>query len=972
MKTLLLLAILTILAIPTFAQLPSGWLSTDIGTVGGTGTSSESSGTYTLSDRGSLIGDKLDSFQLAYRHVLGDGTLIARVVTTAATDPQAQAGICWRESLRPWAKSVCVVVTIRSVELVSRRWTKEQISTPLVGARTNTIQYVKLVRSGYDFTGSYSPDGITYITLGTVRATIIGKAIAGLATSSHDSGTLRTVTFDNVTPPATSDGLHYYASPIAVTGSGAGTWASPYSLQDACRQSSNPITSGSTLWLLGLDATGAPTPYPAKLECYIANADVRSYPGDPRDRAVFDGYPISKFHFTADVASSGCTIAVSSADYLVPGVKISVPNADGTHEDIRVINPMIGLNFNSCIRGDNGTPIQAHPSGTSFGMFDSILKIKGANSKWWDIEIMSSEKNRQGQGYPYLGGDSDYWPTYRGPAYSVQATGVSVLFPIAHDAQEGLSNFSFTGTLAYGGIYFNGGTWGSNRAPNNGNGHGFYIQNDDPTGVVVDSIVSVSAFGTALKMGAVSGPVDYVTAQNSILACGGCLGSRGTGADTNQFTLEFVSDGKQQINNTSNNNSVWALPRGAAQAVQFGYTSANNKNGVFTNNLVLGGSRGVYLQNWQQLISQSNLIFITNGNGLIETEMEHLKYSTQGAASGHVNTSGTTVTRADGDRFNSTWGTGCEGCPSTIHIGTSDFTIVNGSVNTNGNTMSVTSSPGTLLVASYNVGGTEGHPLSLTVNNNQYYSGVGLNLEGTTGTTNQTRREYHWNKSEPNRSVSNIFGSSLLRWTPDCVSATQEDRSWQRWTGVDIPNGSGIVNRSGTSLTWVSSSKFNILWSGQSIMVNGTSYTVASVPTCTSLTLSSGSGSESGVAYTITPANYSTWTDGKPSGTLIKFYQTTTYESAFGYVGNLSITNWDSASTVTVISATFNGTLVAGDKFEILNAANWDGAPILTGTFTGADLVLPMTDLTVRPALGLGFIPKASLPFFGAFIVRRL
>jgi hypothetical protein len=971
MKNLLLLITLLLLgATKSLAQLPSGWLHEDIGTVGGTGTASESSGTYTLSDRGSLIGDKLDSFHLAYRHVLGDGTLIARVATTATTDPQAQAGICWRETLRPWSKGVCVVVTPRSVELIYRKFTREQIEVPLVGARTNPTQYLKIVRSGYNFTGSYSPDGITYTSLGTVRTTIIGKSIAGLATSSHDSATLRAVTFDNVTPPATSDGLHYYASPIAVTGSGSGTWTSPYSLQDVCRQTSNPITSGSTLWLLGLDSTGAPTPYPAKLECYIANADIRSYPGDPRERAVIDGYPISKFHFTADVASSGCVISVSTADYLVPGVKISVPNDVGTHEDIRVINPMVGTNFNSCIRGDNGTPISAYPAGREFSMFDSILKIKGANSRWWDIEIMSSDKKRVGTGYPYLGGDTDYWPTYRGPAYSIQATGVGVLFPVAHDAMEGYSNFSFAGASAYGGVYFNGGLVGGQRTPNGGHGHGFYIQGEDPSGTTLDSLTSVLAFSAAMKAGTVNGAIDYVTIRNSMFGGGGGNNARGGGADNCQVTFEMVSDGKRQINDTADNNTVWINPRCGSQAVDFGYTAANNKNGVFTNNLILGGARGLYYRNWQSLIATGNTVLITNGNGSWENEMLQFRYGTQGAAAGHAVVNGTTVDWADGDKFNSSWGTGCQGCPTQIKIVNTFYNI--SSVTDDGRHMTIASSAGSFPLASWNVGGTEGHPVSLTVNNNNYYSAIGLDFNGTIGTASETRRYYHWNKAEPNVSVLNKFGTTLLKFHPDCVAATQEDRSWQRWTNADPATGTGIVNRTGTSVTWVSGTPFNIRWAGLQINIAGTLYTISSVPTCTTITLSSGGGSDSGASYSITPPNYSTWTDGIPTGATIKWYQTTDNESGYGYVGNLSITNWQLASSVTVPASTFNGTLLPGDRFQVINAQNWEGRPILEGTFTGADLALPMTDLTITPARGLGYNPKSSLPFWGPFIVRRL
>lgn len=70
------------------------------------------------------------------------------------------------------------------------------------------------------------------------------------------------------------------------------------------------------------------------------------------------------------------------------------------------------------------------------------------------------------------------------------------------------------------------------------------------------------------------------------------------------------------------------------------------------------------------------------------------------------------------------------------------------------------------------------------------------------------------------------------------------------WDGFDnTPQLTSTVNTSGTAVTWVSGVTFNTHWkAGQGIRLNGVIYTVSSVATTTSLTLSSSAGAQTGVA----------------------------------------------------------------------------------------------------------------------------
>ena len=61
--------------------------------------------------------------------------------------------------------------------------------------------YLKVTRSGNTFTAYTSPDGVNWTLIPGSSATVsLGSALlAGLAVTSHNNGTLGTVTMDGVT-----------------------------------------------------------------------------------------------------------------------------------------------------------------------------------------------------------------------------------------------------------------------------------------------------------------------------------------------------------------------------------------------------------------------------------------------------------------------------------------------------------------------------------------------------------------------------------------------------------------------------------------------------------------------------------------------------------------------------------------------------------------------------------------------------
>jgi hypothetical protein len=60
--------------------------------------------------------------------------------------------------------------------------------------------------------------------------------------------------------------------------------------------------------------------------------------------------------------------------------------------------------------------------------------------------------------------------------------------------------------------------------------------------------------------------------------------------------------------------------------------------------------------------------------------------------------------------------------------------------------------------------------------------------------------------------------------------------------------------------------------------------------------------------------------------------------------------------------------LQSGDRYELHNAQNFYG-DVITGTYDGGSINVPMTGHSVAQPVGLTFKPASSFPEFGAFIL---
>ncbi len=236
---------------------PTPWQTQDIGAVGITGGSLYANGVFTLTGAGGDIQGTADAFRFDYVTTTGNCTIIARVSSVQNIDSWSKAGVMIRQSLDAGAANAFVAVTpgngvtwqYRSSAGGNTSWNQTTgLSAPY---------WVKLVRSGNIFTGYRSPDGVTWTPQGTNTFTMTSTVYVGLALTSHNSSSLGTAAFDNVTvpgwptPPAAPTGLTATAgnAQVGLIWSASATATNYYVKRS--------LTSGSGYIYIGTNATPA-------------------------------------------------------------------------------------------------------------------------------------------------------------------------------------------------------------------------------------------------------------------------------------------------------------------------------------------------------------------------------------------------------------------------------------------------------------------------------------------------------------------------------------------------------------------------------------------------------------------------------------------------------------------------------------------------------------------------------------------
>jgi hypothetical protein len=191
-----------LLTVAAAGSLPSPWVHQNVGTFSPAGTSSHSSGTFTLTTGNGLTlmdAQTADAFTYVNQPGNGDCSITARVASLACGDAiKGEAGVMIRESSATNSRFALIGVTTGRGLQFTRRVTAGVANTSTAGPSGVAPQWVRVTRVGDTFTAYRSTDNVTWTQVGTPQTVTMGASVTiGLALCNH--GGTGTATVSNVT-----------------------------------------------------------------------------------------------------------------------------------------------------------------------------------------------------------------------------------------------------------------------------------------------------------------------------------------------------------------------------------------------------------------------------------------------------------------------------------------------------------------------------------------------------------------------------------------------------------------------------------------------------------------------------------------------------------------------------------------------------------------------------------------------------
>jgi autotransporter-associated beta strand protein len=210
-------------AAPAALALPEPWAAADVGSVGGDGATGLQSGKFISVSSGTAIGGPADSFRFTHQPLVGDGTIVAKVSSLENTGSWAKGGVVIRESLETNARQAVMVASAANGLAWQYRQNVGGSGVVVPGPADKAAPvWVKLVRAGNRFTGSWSADGVTWTDVGSVTISMGSAALVGLASTSDAATLLNRVEFTDV---SVSNAAPSVANPAAAPATVTGTTA---------------------------------------------------------------------------------------------------------------------------------------------------------------------------------------------------------------------------------------------------------------------------------------------------------------------------------------------------------------------------------------------------------------------------------------------------------------------------------------------------------------------------------------------------------------------------------------------------------------------------------------------------------------------------------------------------------------------------------------------------------------------------
>lgn len=230
------LSLFTLVGTASAQSVPTPWAARDIGSPSLSGSTTHSSGVFTMQGAGTDIWNSSDQFHFLYQRVTGDVEVVARVDGLTGQHVWSKAGVMIRASLDGnSAHGTAVVSASRGVHF-QRRTSTSASSLSTEGTPTGSAPvWLKAVRSGSRVTASWSSNGTSWTEIGSSSISLGSSAYVGIAITSHEPGARSTARVSDVS--VTGPG-----------GPGAAALPSGQSSQDI----GSPAIAGSTTYASGV------------------------------------------------------------------------------------------------------------------------------------------------------------------------------------------------------------------------------------------------------------------------------------------------------------------------------------------------------------------------------------------------------------------------------------------------------------------------------------------------------------------------------------------------------------------------------------------------------------------------------------------------------------------------------------------------------------------------------------------------
>jgi hypothetical protein len=171
---------------------------------------------FTVKGAGTSLWGTADGFNFAYQPMLGDGTIVARVLSVSSL---TEGGVVIRDSLNAGAMSTLVAYYSPDIYFNYRSSTGGSSSSEVTTGTASLPYWVKVTRSSNTFSSYVSGDGVNWVQFGNSQTINMGQNVyVGLGVSSGSTSSVGTATFDNVSVSSTVSPAPVITSLSATTG----------------------------------------------------------------------------------------------------------------------------------------------------------------------------------------------------------------------------------------------------------------------------------------------------------------------------------------------------------------------------------------------------------------------------------------------------------------------------------------------------------------------------------------------------------------------------------------------------------------------------------------------------------------------------------------------------------------------------------------------------------------------------------